>query len=152
MALLTAGCTMAFNFFRLDSSVKMMLPSFLRSSVPSGKRICFPKVASILARAVVPGSTTLRAIMSASTTGTLEVLRRVETVDFPVAIPPVSPITIRYESETNYPSWNLRAYRASMKLVEVDQPVVGRMTWVRFPSRIQTFNRFSHILYLKSIP
>ena len=155
MALLTAGCTMAFNFLRLDSSVKMMLPSFLRSSVPSGKRTCFPKVASILARAVVPGSTTWRAIMSASTTGILEVLRRVETVDFPVAMPPVSPITMRYESETNYSSWNLRAYRASMitmKLVEVDQPVVGRMTWVRFPSRIQTFNRLSHVLYLKTIP
>ena len=93
MAHLTAGCTMAFNFFRLDSSVKMMLPSFLRSNVPSGKRTWFPKVASILARAVVPGSTTWRAIKSASTTGTLEALRRVETVDFPVAMPPVSPIT-----------------------------------------------------------
>ena len=88
---------MAFNFFRLESSAKMMLPSFLRSSVPSGKRTWFPKVASILARAVVPGSTTWRAIMSASTTGILEALKRAETVDFPVAMPPVSPITIKCE-------------------------------------------------------
>ena len=88
---------MAFNFFRLDSSVKMMLPSFLRSSVPSGKRTWFPKVAFILFRAVVPGSTTWRAIKSASTTGILEALRRVETVDFPVAMPPVSPMTMKCE-------------------------------------------------------
>ena len=77
--------------------MKMMLPSFLRSSVPSGKRIWFPKVAFILARAVVPGSTTWRAIKSASIMGILEALRRVETVVFPVAMLPVSPTTMKCE-------------------------------------------------------
>ena len=112
MVLQTAGCTMAFNFFRLDSSVKMMLPSFLRSSVPSGKRTWFPKVAAILARAAVPGSTTWRAITSASTMGILEALRKAETVDFPVAMPPVSPITVNCEIGKYQKQNSLRAHRA----------------------------------------
>ena len=82
-----------FNFFLLASSLKMIEPNFLRSKEPSGSRMDVPKYLTIFARAGVPGWTTERARMSASTTGIFLAFKREEVVDFPVAIPPVNPIT-----------------------------------------------------------
>ena len=93
MALRTAGCTMAFSFARCAASVKMIEPSFFLSRDPSSCTTWSPKCAFILARAGVPGSTTWRAMTSASTMGSPFAFRRVDTVDLPVAIPPVKPTT-----------------------------------------------------------
>jgi len=79
----------------------MIEPSFLLSREPSESRTSDPNVLTILRRQGVPGRTTWRAIMSASIMGTLWDLRIDETVDFPVAIPPVRPTTVqaqRYQS------------------------------------------------------
>ena len=54
-----------------------------------------PKYLMIFARAGVPGLTTSRARTSASTIGIFLTFKREEAVDFPVAIPPVKPITER---------------------------------------------------------
>lgn len=75
-------------------SLNTIPPNFLRSRVPSGKRMSGPNVETILRNAGVPGRTTSRAMMSASITGTRWDLRREETEDLPVAIPPVNPTTI----------------------------------------------------------
>jgi hypothetical protein len=68
-------------------------PSFLRSMLPSGSRISFPKVFTIILYAGLPICTTSRLIASKSTT-TIELsicFINCATVVFPVAIPPVKP-------------------------------------------------------------
>lgn len=89
----TAGCTIPFSTLRWRSSEKTIEPSFWRSSEPSGRRISCPKWLTIFCKAGVPGNTTLRASTSASIIEILWARRRVDTVDFPVAIPPVKPTT-----------------------------------------------------------
>ena len=90
----TAGCTIPFKIVRFLASLKIMSPSFFRSSDPSGERMSVPNWPIIARRPGVPGATTSRARMSASMTGTERSFRSVETVDLPDAIPPVSPTTI----------------------------------------------------------
>lgn len=90
----TAGCTIALSFRRRSSSRNTISPSFARSRVPSSFKISAPNVETIFLRALVPGRTTSRARTSASITGMPRATSCVETVDFPVAIPPVKPITI----------------------------------------------------------
>jgi len=111
----TAGCTIAFSCFRFFSSLKMIEPSFFLSNDPSSRRISSPNTLTILARAGVPGATTARAMMSASMRGVGGVVdrRRVDTVDLPVEIPPVKPMTILPVSKSSS-LWNVeRRYRAS---------------------------------------
>jgi hypothetical protein len=73
-----------------------MAPSLGRSSVPSSFKMSGPNVDTILSSVRVPGRTTLRARTSASMTGMLRAASCLETVDFPVAMPPVRPMTIRW--------------------------------------------------------
>jgi hypothetical protein len=91
---LTAGWTMELRILRFSGSLKMMVPSFFLSKLPSGSKISCPKFLTIFLRPGVPGATASRARTSASTTGSCLDLRMFETVDFPVAMPPVRPITI----------------------------------------------------------
>ena len=113
IARVTAGCTILFRIFRCFSSLKMMLPSFLRSMgrvyqarssefmlepgcvgfTEEGKSTPFPKALTICLCALVPGSTTCLAIRSASMIGMSCEAKSAATVDFPVAIPPVRPTT-----------------------------------------------------------
>lgn len=89
----TAGCTIPFSILRFLASLKIMSPSFFRSSVPSGERMSGPNWPIMARRPEVPGATTSRARTSASTTGIECSFKSLETVDFPEAIPPVSPTT-----------------------------------------------------------
>jgi hypothetical protein len=73
-----------------------MAPSLGRSSVPSSFKISGPNVDTILLSVRVPGRTTSRARTSASMTGILRAASCLETVDFPVAMPPVRPMTITW--------------------------------------------------------
>ena len=91
----TAGCTMALSVRRRASSANTSAPSFGRSRYPSGCRISRPNAATIWAYARVPGRTASRAMTSASTTGMARAASSAETVDLPVAIPPVRPTTAR---------------------------------------------------------
>lgn len=84
----------------------MIEPSFLRSSEPSGSRIDGPKYLTIFARPTVPGRTTSRASKSASTTPIPLLCKMEETEDFPVAIPPVKPITVAQDNH-QYTAVNL---------------------------------------------
>lgn len=92
----TAGCTIPFKIVRFLASLKIMSPSFFRSSVPSGERMSVPNWPTISRRPEVPGATTSRARTSASITGMERSFRSLETVDFPDAIPPVRPTTIEH--------------------------------------------------------
>jgi len=92
----TAGCTIALSFRRCSSSRNTMAPSLGRSSVPSSFKISGPNVDTTLLSVRVPGRTTSRARTSASMTGMLRAASCLETVDFPVAIPPVRPMTIKW--------------------------------------------------------
>jgi len=89
----TAGCTIPFNIFRFSPSLNTIEPNLGLLRYPSGRRISRPKTCTIRSSAGEPGWTTCRAMRSASMMGTLYDFRRVETVDFPVAIPPVRPTT-----------------------------------------------------------
>lgn len=110
IARVTAGCTISLRIFRCFSSLKMMLPSFLRSMgrvyqsrsfdgpgwvgvTKEGKSTPSPKALTICLCPRVPGSTTCLAIRSASMIGISWEASSAETVDFPVAIPPVRPTT-----------------------------------------------------------
>jgi hypothetical protein len=73
-----------------------MPPSLGRSSVPSSFKISGPNVDAIFLSVRVPGRTTSRARTSASMTGMLRAASCLETVDFPVAMPPVRPMTITW--------------------------------------------------------
>jgi hypothetical protein len=84
------------SFRRCSSSRNTMAPSLGRSSVPSSFKISGPNVDTILLSVRVPGRTTSRARTSASMTGMLRAASCLETVDFPVAIPPVRPMTITW--------------------------------------------------------
>lgn len=97
ISLRTAGCTMPLSNFLCPSSLNIISPSRARSIArePSFKRTSFPKVDTICAWADVPGSTTRRARRSASTMGMPCDASRCDTVDFPEAMPPVSPTTVR---------------------------------------------------------
>ena len=92
----TAGCTIALSFRRCSSFRNTMAPSLGRSSVPSSFKISGPNVDTILLSVRVPGRTTSRARTSASITGMLRAASCLETVDFPVAMPPVRPMTITW--------------------------------------------------------
>jgi hypothetical protein len=96
IAHLTAGCTIALSFRRCSSSRNTMAPSLGRSSVPSSFKISGPNVDTIFLSVRVPGQTTSRARTSASMTGMLRAASCLETVDFPVAMPPVRPITVTW--------------------------------------------------------
>jgi hypothetical protein len=84
------------SFRRFSSSRNTMAPSLERSSVPSSFKTSGPNVDTILLSVRVPGRTTSRARMSASITGILRAASCLETVDFPVAMPPVRPMTIAW--------------------------------------------------------
>ena len=84
---------MAFSFWRFASSLNITCPNFGRSSVPSGRKISRPNSETIRLKPRVPGATTSRASTSASMIGIPCDASRDDTVDFPVAIPPVRPIT-----------------------------------------------------------
>ena len=88
------GCTMALSALRASSSPNTSWPSFGRSSWPSAVNTSSPKRVTMSASAGVPGSTTSRASRSASTTGAPSSRRIFATVLLPLAIPPVSPITL----------------------------------------------------------
>ena len=92
----TAGCTIALSLRRCPSSPNTIPPSLGRSSVPSSFKMSEPNVDTILSSVRVPGRTTSRARVSASITGILRATSCLETVDFPVAIPPVRPMTITW--------------------------------------------------------
>jgi hypothetical protein len=86
---------------RMDDAVELRTPFRLlntmaprrgRSSRPSPSRISGPNASTTAARPGVPGSTTSRAIASASTSTAPSSARRVATRDFPEAMPPVNPI------------------------------------------------------------
>jgi hypothetical protein len=96
IAHLTAGCTIALSFRRCSSSRNTMAPSLGRSSVPSSFKISGPNVDTIFLSVRVPGRTTSRARTSASMTGMLRAASCLETVDFPVAMLPVRPMTITW--------------------------------------------------------
>lgn len=96
ISLLTAPCTILFNFFNRSGLPNTALPSSPRLSDPSGATrsgTISEKVSTTCWYALRPGSTTWRAILSASTTGTPQFNSSFETVDLPEAIPPVSPRT-----------------------------------------------------------
>lgn len=122
IALQTAGCTMPFSCFRFASSLKTIEPNFWRLRYPSGRRMSSPKVLTIFASAGVPGSTTWRAMTSASIMGMPKLLSWAETVDFPVAMPPVRPMTARSsdisadgEREWEYPTLSLLIHGAILR-------------------------------------
>src|SRR3989442_11818306 len=71
----------------------MMSASFLRSRVPSLARIFGPKIPTIFCRVSDPGTTTSRAIWSASITIAPNSRNICATVLAPVAMPPVRPKT-----------------------------------------------------------
>lgn len=85
---------MPFTTRRWLSSLKMIAPSFGRSSAPSAVRIPSPKCATRARSPGVPGATTSRAMTSASMMGSPKDARLCETVDLPVAMPPVRPTTV----------------------------------------------------------
>jgi hypothetical protein len=93
IALVTAGWTILFSNFLFSSSLNTMEPSFGRSSMPSGNSTFLPNAFTICLCPRVPGRTTSRAITSASIMGICWALRRVDTEDLPVEIPPVRPMT-----------------------------------------------------------
>src|SRR4051812_21916545 len=87
----TSGWTIALSALRRSSSAKTIAPSFGRSSEPSGASTSAPTSATTAASPSVPGSTTSRAIRSASTrTAPYEASSRATSL-LPAPIPPVRP-------------------------------------------------------------
>ena len=86
-----AGCVIASSCLRVSSVTNARAASAARSSAPSGRRISGPNASTSAASAGVPGSTTSRAIASASTMTAPRSTSIRATVDLPDPIPPVSP-------------------------------------------------------------
>jgi len=77
------------------------------------KRTPVPKALTICLWARVPGSTTRLAMRSASMIGMSWEARSAETVDFPVAIPPVRPTTADWKKIREHHGWSRDEYQAS---------------------------------------
>src|SRR5215469_3474772 len=86
-----AGCVNASRSARALGSEKTISRSFGRSRWPSGVRMARPNRSTSRSRGGWPGSTTSRATWSVSMMGTPRAAKNFATVDFPLAMPPVSP-------------------------------------------------------------
>src|SRR4051812_2112480 len=87
----TSGCTIALSSARFASSPKTIAASAGRSSRPSGPTIESPNFATTASKPGVPGSTTSRAIASASMITAPCSASSLATVLLPEPTPPVSP-------------------------------------------------------------
>lgn len=87
-----AGWVMPSSAASDAGSPKTTRPRAGRSRAPSGPKTRSPKRSRICSSAGSPGSTTSRAILSASTTTAPSSASLADTVDFPDPIPPVSPM------------------------------------------------------------
>src|SRR6185312_4148732 len=86
-----AGCVSASRSARALGSENTISRSFGRSRCPSGVSIARPKRSTSCSSGGWPGSTTSRATWSVSMMGTPRAAKNFATVDFPLAMPPVSP-------------------------------------------------------------
>ncbi len=83
--------TIAFSAASRSGSANTIFPTFSRSMAPSGSSTSTPNSATTAARPGVPGSTTSRAILSASMIIAPRSSSRADTSLLPDPIPPVSP-------------------------------------------------------------
>src|SRR6185437_6244180 len=86
-----AGCVKASRSARALGSENTISRSLGRSRWPSGVRMARPKRSTSRSSGGCPGSTTSRATWSVSMMGTPRAAKNFATVDFPLAMPPVSP-------------------------------------------------------------
>src|SRR5690606_25433441 len=113
------GCSNPSSQTRSSGSEKTLCRNQGRLSEPSGRSASSPKCPAMASNAGVPGSTTSRAISSASTQCTPRSPNSRTTVDFPEPMPPVNP-TIFKPATNNTFSMPGRIQRGQLRHAKTD--------------------------------